>query len=84
MNPKLVYADKDGNIFDHPTLEMSAASGRELVVPQAGDLIPLPEDSRLFTMPGRIPMGWHPGRRRFRPFDGGKRSGKRRGATSVG
>ena len=82
--PKLVYADKDGNIFDHPTLEMGATSGRELTIPQAADLIPLPQDSRLFTMPGRIPMGWHSGRGRFTAFDGGKRKGKGRSAKSFG
>ncbi|MBI1923285.1 radical SAM protein, partial [Candidatus Poribacteria bacterium] len=85
--PKLVYADGHGNIFDHPTLEMGSALGGKFTRPAREELIPLPEDSRLFTMPGRIPIGWHPHRGEYFPFTGGKPQGdkgKKRGLKSLG
>ncbi|MBN2331607.1 MAG: radical SAM protein [Deltaproteobacteria bacterium] len=54
----LLYADSEGTIFDHPELEMLAASGTKLVFPPAAELIPLPAGSRLFYLPQCPPMGW--------------------------
>ncbi len=68
--PKLVYADTHGNIFDHPTLEMGGASDGKFTRIAREELIPLPEDSRLFTMPGRLPIGWHPHRGEYLTFTG--------------
>ena len=34
------------HIFDHPSLCMAGMSGNEAVLPEAVELIPLPEDSR--------------------------------------
>ncbi len=56
--PFLVYTDTDGNIYDAPDIEMAVRSGNRCLRPAFDDLIPLPEGSRLFTMPGRIPLGW--------------------------
>lgn len=54
----MLYADKKGNIFDHPTLNMAGMNGTTTVLPDAMELIPLPEDSKLFTMPYMPPVAW--------------------------
>jgi pyruvate-formate lyase-activating enzyme len=56
--PKMVYADTKGTIFDHPDLCMAGMNGTVSVVPDDVELIPLPEDSRLFTMPAMPPVAW--------------------------
>jgi pyruvate-formate lyase-activating enzyme len=63
--PKLLYADAKGNIFDHPTLCMAGMNGPDPVLPEAIELIPLPEDSRLFTIPDTPPVAWDAKQRRF-------------------
>jgi len=55
---RLVFADAEGQIYDHPTLEMVGRSGDLFVRPSPDELIPLPPGSRLFTMPERRPLGW--------------------------
>jgi pyruvate-formate lyase-activating enzyme len=75
--PKLLYADAKGNIFDHPYLCMAGMNGTEAVLPEAVELIPLPEDSRLFTIPDTPPMAWDPKKRAYVTVDTvqeGKRS----------
>lgn len=56
--PKMLYADQQGNIIDHPHLNMAGMNGTEAVLPDQVELIPLPEDSKLFTMPGMPPLAW--------------------------
>ncbi len=63
--PKLLYADAKGNIFDHPSLTMAGMSGTEAVLPEHIELIPLPEDSRLFTIPDTPPIAWDEKQRKF-------------------
>ena len=63
--PKLLYADSRGNIFDHPHLKMAGMSGTEAVLPEPVELIPLPEDSRLFTIPHTPPVAWDGKKRAF-------------------
>jgi len=60
--PYLVLADEDGNIFDHPHLRMAGRSGKVFHPIFPEDLIPLPEGSELFVLPGRIPVGWDMGK----------------------
>jgi pyruvate-formate lyase-activating enzyme len=75
--PKMLYSDQKGNIYDHPELTMAGMSGMEPVLPEEVELIPLPEDSRLFTMPVMPPIGWDFRKRRFVTLDsmsGGRRS----------
>jgi pyruvate-formate lyase-activating enzyme len=67
--PKLLYADAKGNIFDHPTLCMTGMSGTEPVLPESVELIPLPPDSRLFTIPETPPLAWDPKERRHVTVD---------------
>ena len=56
--PKMVYADSTGSIYDHPDLGMMGMSGTVPVLPEQEELIPLPDGSRLFTMPGMPPIAW--------------------------
>lgn len=63
--PKLLYADAKGNIFDHPTLAMAGMSASEAVLPEDIELIPLPADSRLFTIPGTPPVAWDERQKKF-------------------
>ncbi|OGL58552.1 MAG: hypothetical protein A3J27_11660 [Candidatus Tectomicrobia bacterium RIFCSPLOWO2_12_FULL_69_37] len=60
MHPLMVAADPEGRIFEHPGLAMVGALGREAVAPQPEELSPLPEGSRLFTLPGSRPIGGQP------------------------
>ncbi len=63
--PCLVYADEEGNIIDWPELEMAGAAGLEHYRIQQGEWIPLPPGSELFLLPSRLPIGYHPKRKRF-------------------
>jgi len=56
----MVYADADGNVYDHPDLLMLVRRGRELTLPRPDELIPLPEGSDLYLLPGRHAMGLDP------------------------
>ena len=56
--PRLVLSDPEGNIFDHPSLKLSGRSGDQFLLPASSELMPLPKGSQLFTLPGRIPIGW--------------------------
>ncbi len=55
----LVFADRHEQIYDHPTLEMVGASGSSWVRVPDEELIPIPEGTRLFTMPGAHPVGYN-------------------------
>jgi len=77
-----VFADKAGNIYDHPHLEMAACSGPQIVRVQEEDLVSLPEGSRLFFLPAREGIGWDSGKGGFattRTASSGDR--RRRGAA---
>lgn len=63
--PKMVYADHKGNIFDHPELCMAGMSGTVATLPEDIELIPLPDDSKLFTMPGMPPIAWDNRKKNF-------------------
>ncbi len=56
--PRLVFATCDRTVYDHPSLKMAGRSGGSFVLPEEGELVPLPGGSQLFTMPGRFPVGW--------------------------
>ena len=56
--PYLVYANSQGEITDFPELEMAGRSGSHYLLPELQDLIPLPEGSELFVLPGRKPVGF--------------------------
>jgi pyruvate-formate lyase-activating enzyme len=67
--PRLVVADPDGEILDHPSLEMAGRSGAEVVPVPAADLIAIPEGSKLFTMPDSRPVAWDRRQRAFRAVE---------------
>jgi pyruvate-formate lyase-activating enzyme len=57
--PKLLLADPQGKVMEHPYLLATLRSGEELVPPQDKP-IPLPSAGRLVHLPGRLPVGLHP------------------------
>jgi pyruvate-formate lyase-activating enzyme len=67
--PRLLYADERGTLFDHPELCMAGMSGTEAVLPERVELIPLPEGSRIFTIPDTPPLAWDAARRAFVPVE---------------
>lgn len=58
--PFLVYANKKGEIQDCPDLLMAGRSSHWFFQPDLIDIIPLPEGSDLFVLPGRFPVGFDP------------------------
>lgn len=63
--PRLILSDPEGNVFDHSSLKLSGRSGNRLLLPPRSELVPLPQGSQLFTLPGRIPIGWDEKKRSF-------------------
>ena len=53
----LLYADDNGDIFDAPGVAAMGRSGTENIVLSKKDLIPLPEDAELISLPQRMPLG---------------------------
>ena len=55
-----VVADDKGEVFEHPELLLAGMSADAVVRPRSEEMIPLPEGSRLFTIPGAPPIGFDP------------------------
>ena len=58
--PYMLYADANGQVYDHPYYHMVGFSGPAPAVLQAGDLIPITEFSKLFYIPDCPPIGLDP------------------------
>jgi pyruvate-formate lyase-activating enzyme len=58
--PYMLYADKEGQIYDHPYFRMAGFWGPSPAVLKPEDLIPLPEFSKLFFIPDCPPIGLDP------------------------
>jgi wyosine [tRNA(Phe)-imidazoG37] synthetase (radical SAM superfamily) len=58
--PYMLYADKEGRIYDHPYFRMAGSSGPNPIIPKEEDLIPMPEFSKLFFIPDCPPIGLDP------------------------
>lgn len=56
--PVLVLADNSGNIYDEPSLLMTMNRAGQWLLPQKGDLVPLPPESELFMLKGRKAIGF--------------------------
>ena len=56
----LVYADKDGQVYDHPEYLGIARSGDQLLEILEEELIPLPEGATLVSLPESKPIGLDP------------------------
>jgi pyruvate-formate lyase-activating enzyme len=81
--PRLVLSDPEGNIFDHPFLSLSGRSGDRFLLPPPSELVPLPKGSQIFTLPGRIPIGWDEEKRSFVPSKKVRLGKKEVEATAV-
>ncbi len=58
--PRLLFADREGRIYDHPYLLAMGLSGYDVVLPEREDFIPLPPGSALYVLPERYPVGYDP------------------------
>jgi len=56
MLPRVLVANNDGDIIECPEYAMTCCAGTEPELPC--HLIPLPEGSTLYTLPGRFPIGF--------------------------
>lgn len=56
--PRLLAAQPDGAIIDLPRYAATGIDSNAPRVPSPDEFIPLPEGSSLFTLPGRLPVGY--------------------------
>ncbi len=54
----MAIADADGQVYEHPELEMIGWDGECWRPLEDDEIIPLPDGSDLFTLPGRLPAGF--------------------------
>jgi pyruvate-formate lyase-activating enzyme len=66
--PFFVFCDKNGKIYSHPYLRMAASSLGNFRLPQARELIKLPQGSTIFYLPKHAPVGFNPARKVFEPL----------------
>jgi len=59
VEAKLLFADPNGKVMEHPFLLATLRSGEELFPPKDRP-IGLPAQGRLVHLPGRLPVGVHP------------------------
>jgi pyruvate-formate lyase-activating enzyme len=64
--PYMLYADSDGQIYEHPYFRMAGLSGTAPVVQKEEDLIPMSEFGKLFYIPGCSPIGLDPQTREYK------------------
>jgi len=81
--PQLIFSDPEGKIFDHPRLKLAGRSGDRLDLPHLSELVPLPAGSQLFTMPGRVPIGWDQEEGSFVAAEKVRKEGKVIGCSAV-
>ncbi|MFN2268721.1 MAG: radical SAM protein [Desulfonatronovibrio sp.] len=67
--PCLLCADENGEIFEEPDLLMLSKQGSGFVLPRPHELIPLPESSDLFLLPGRKALGFDPDTGKIQKID---------------
>jgi pyruvate-formate lyase-activating enzyme len=63
--PRLLVADGKGRICDVPGLEAAGMKGKEYFRLNGHDLVKLHQDSELFMLPARNPVGYDPGSGQF-------------------
>ncbi len=64
--PFMLYADSEGQIFEHPYFRMAGFSGEMSVEVKNEDLVKVPEFSKLFYIPDCPPIGLDPSTGEFR------------------
>ena len=62
---KLLLCDAEGNIFDHPELEMMGQTGGVWTPVEDDDLVVIPEGTKVFFMPDSFAVGWNAKKSRF-------------------
>ncbi len=67
--PKMVMANREGQVFEHPVLRMVGCSGESHRPPTQEELLVLPEGSELHVLPGRHPVGVDPDTRCLHTVD---------------
>ena len=60
VRPRLLVADAQGQIYDHPDLLLLCRRGDEWGLPRPDELMPLPDESEMFLLPGRHAVGLDP------------------------
>jgi pyruvate-formate lyase-activating enzyme len=80
---RLVVADSNGQILDHPSLGLAGRLGHDIVEVPAGDLLRVPEGTKLFSMPGSRPIAWDGRRRAFRSVSRVHLGGRTFACTTV-
>jgi len=80
---RLVLADAEGQILDHPFYEMTGRSGDRVVEVPPEDLLRIPEGTKLFTMPGSHPAAADPRRGGVRAVERAQIGGRRFTCTTV-
>jgi pyruvate-formate lyase-activating enzyme len=64
--PYMLYADSQGNVYEHPYYRMIGASGDSFEILGEEDLMPMPEFSKLFFIPDCPPLGLDPATGRYK------------------
>ncbi|OBZ15676.1 MULTISPECIES: radical SAM protein [Bacillales] len=67
----LVYADEQGNVFDHPDFVALGRSGDMIVEIMEDELIPLPNGATLVSLPFTRPIGLNPDTGEMQVLPGG-------------
>lgn len=81
--PHMLYADSRGRIYDHPHLRMAGFSAGSPAPLVPADLIPVPEFSKLFFLPGCPPVGLDPDTGQYRTVRSVKRGNSRTKCFAV-
>lgn len=70
--PNLLFADKKGNIYDHPFLKMGTSvwDNEAFIDYKDEDLIELPDCSRLYFIPGTKAIGWDEKHKKYVELEG--------------
>jgi pyruvate-formate lyase-activating enzyme len=66
----LVYADKAGNVYDHPELIGLGRSADIITEIAEDELIPLPDGATLVSLPHTRPVGWNESTESMEPLPG--------------
>jgi len=66
----LLVSDKKGRIFNIPEMQAAGMKSGCFFRPQKEDFIKMPEGSKLFMLPGRMPVGYDGLKRKFEALEG--------------
>jgi len=69
--PNLVFADKNGTVYDHPLLKSVFRTALYDIVPYELEMIPMPPDSQLRVMPDALPYSYDQMQAKIVEFSGG-------------